>query len=344
MKFLQIFFTSAIVACLTYFAVVLILIDSPIPSEYWVGEMITIKKSLVNEYAGKNKIVVAGGSSTLFGIDAEYASKRLNIPVINFGLHAGLRLEKILQEVGSVVEPGDFLVLPLEPTYYECHEKLSAWQVESIIGWDHDAWKKMSYLEKAEFITQVSPSTFVQMVVAEIKRKFFTSSIRDRLISLDNTLVLSKFKARSMPLNFEYSAYHIDNHGDMMQTDGAHFKGAGYSFNKPNHVCAETANQLVSFVNSMKNKDVRVYFSNTPYIATKDSNGIVIKGELSFQKEFISIGCFIDKREELVFDRKFFLNTNLHLNSEGRAVRTELFIDAIRKNVLSGACDQQLSP
>jgi hypothetical protein len=338
MKFIQIFFASAVAACLTYFVAVLILIDAPIPTEYWVGEMITIKKALAKEYSGKTKLIIAGGSSTLFGIDAEHVSKQLDFPVINFGLHAGLRLEKILQEVSFVVEPGDFLVLPLEPPYYDCHEKLSAWHVENIIGWDHDVFQKKSYAEKAEFVTLVPPSTFGLMIVADIQRKFFPARINDRLTSLDNALVLSKFRTRTMPLAFEYSAYHLDDHGDMLRTEGAHFKGAVLDVSNPSHVCDKTANQLESFVGSMKMKGVHVYFANTPYIASGVGKDEVRKDELGFQKEFTSVGCFIDKREDLIFDRKYFFNTNLHLNAEGRAIRTDLFINAIRKNVLSGTC------
>ena len=134
MKFIQAFFVSTILAGVIYYTVVLLAIDAPVPAEYWVGEMITIKKALVKDHAGKSKIIVAGGSSTLFGIDAEYASKSLDMPVINFGLHAGLRLERILQLVSSVVERGDIVVLPLEPPYYDCNTQLNSGHVTNIIG------------------------------------------------------------------------------------------------------------------------------------------------------------------------------------------------------------------
>ncbi len=344
MKFIQISFVSAIVTCLTYYVSVLILIDAPIPSEYWVGEMIVIKKELVKGNAGKRKIIVAGGSSTLFGIDAEFASKQLDMPVINFGLHAGLRLEKILQEISLVVERGDLLILPLEPTYYDCHEKPSGWQVENIIGWDHETWRKMNYAEKAEFVTLVSPKTFMKMISANIQRKFSPSSIKDRLSTLDNSLVLSKFHNRANPVAFEYSAYQLDSYGDMLKAEGARFKGAGQDVSKPNHICHNVANQLVDFVKIMKRKGVSVYFANTPFVASAVAIDEVKNSEAIFQKEFMTIGCFIDKRENLVFDRKFFFNTNLHLNIEGRAIRTALFINSIRNNVFPGKCGQIFFP
>ena len=338
MKFIQSFFVSSILACVTYYTAVFMLIDAPVPAEYWVGEMITIKKELVKEYAGKSKIIIAGGSSTLFGIDAEYASKSLDMPVINFGLHAGLRLERILQIVSSVVEHGDLLVLPLEPPYYDCNTQLNSGHVTNIIGWDHDAWKEMNYSEKLEFVSLVSPTLLGQMLVAEILKKLHPAVISDRLTSLDRSLVLSRFRARTVPSAFEYSAYNLNSHGDMQRTEGSKFKGQGYDVSSPSHVCDKTASNLISFVDRMKKRGVQVYFANTPYIASEVGLDTIRKGELSFRNEFVHIGCIIDNREDLIFDRKYFFNTDLHLNTEGRSLRTDAFIKAIRKNVLSGTC------
>ena len=338
MKYIQSFFVSAILACVTYYSAVLILIDAPVPAEYWVGEMITIKKELVKKHAGKSKIIIAGGSSTLFGIDAEYASKSLDMPVLNFGLHAGLRLERILQIVSSVIEQGDVLVLALEPPYYDCNTQLNSGHVTNIIGWDHDAWKKMNYSEKLEFVTLVSPTLLGQMLVAEILKKLHPAIISDRLTSLDSSLVLSRFRARTIPLAFEYSAYNLNSHGDMQRTEGSKFKGQGYDVGSPTHVCDKTANNLISFVDRMKKKGVLVYFANIPYIAAGVDPDSLRSGELNFRNEFAHIGCIIDNREDLIFDRKYFFNTDLHLNTEGRTLRTDAFIKAIRKNVLSGTC------
>jgi len=338
MKFIRSFFVSAILACVTYYTAVLILIDAPVPAEYWVGEMITIKKELVKKHAGKSKIIIAGGSSTLFGIDAEYASKSLDMPVLNFGLHAGLRLGRILQIVSSVVEHGDVLVLALEPPYYDCNTKLNSGHVTNIIGWDHDAWKEMNYSEKLEFVSLVSPTLLGQMLVAEILKKLHPAIISDRLTSLDRALVSSRFRARIAPLTFAYSAYNLNSHGDMQRTEGSKFKGQGYDVGSPAHVCDKTANSLISFVGRMKKKGVPVYFANIPYIASEVGLDTLRSGELNFRNEFAPIGCIIDNREDLIFDRKYFFNTDLHLNTEGRSLRTEAFIKAIRKNVLSGAC------
>jgi hypothetical protein len=339
MKFISSFFVSAILACVAFYAAVFLLIDAPIKAEYWVGEMIAIKKELVKEYTGKRKIIAAGGSSTLFGIDAKQASEVLNMPVLNFGLHAGLPLQKILQELGAVVEYGDLLILPLEPKYYECNTRLTSWQVTNIIAWDHSVWKEMNTFEKLKFVSLVSPTTLGQMFVADILQKLHPLTLSDRLTTLDPSLVLAKFHARTTPSVFAYSAYNLNSHGDMQGAEAAKFKRQGDDISKLAHVCDKTATILVNFVERMKKKGVRVYFANTPYLASETGSPPTNNNELNFLKEFSYIGCFIDRREDLIFDRKYFFNSALHLNTYGRSLRTDAFIKAIRKNVLSGSCD-----
>jgi hypothetical protein len=338
MKFIQSFFISALVVCIGYYSAVLILIDAPVPAEYWVGEMLIIKKELVKTYAGKNKIIFAGGSNILFGIDAEYASKQLGLPVINFGLHAGLRPKKILKEVSTIVESGDILILAFEPPHYDCNEKLTAWQVNNIVGWDHSAWRSMSYLEKIDFVSSVSFATFTSMIEAAFQRRYYPSEVAERLATLNRAAVLSRFRSRTIPISFGYSAYQLDDFGGMWRTEGSKYFGKVVDIRKPTHICGRTKSYLIAFVNAMKKKGVRVYFANTPYIASETNVDSLQRSESGFLGEFTSVGCMIDHRQDLIFDRKYFFDTSYHLNTEGRLLRTNLIIKAIQDNVLSGTC------
>lgn len=338
MKFIQSFFISALIAYIGYCSVVIMLIDAPVPAEYWVGEMLIIKKELVKKYKGKNKIIIAGGSSTLFGIDAESASKQLGLPVVNFGLHAGLSAKKILKEVSAIVESGDVLILVFEPNYYECNEKLTAWQVNNTIGWDHNAWRDMSYLQKIDFVSSVSIATFTNMIQADFQSRYYPSEVSERLATLDRATVLARFRSRNIPASFRYSAYLLDDFGGMQRTEASKYFGIVLDIRKPAHICGSTKNHLIAFVNTMKKRGVRVYFANPPYIASETNIDRLQQSKLGFFSEFASVGCMIDSREDLIFDRKYFFDTPFHLNSEGRRLRTNLIVKAIYNNVLSGTC------
>lgn len=60
------------------------------------------------------RIIVAGGSSVIFGFRSELVEQGLGLPVINLGLHAGFFRDYILNEAEAAVRPGDILVVLLE--------------------------------------------------------------------------------------------------------------------------------------------------------------------------------------------------------------------------------------
>jgi hypothetical protein len=63
-------------------------------------------------------IGVVGGSTTTFGIDAEYIEREYNLPVANLGLHVGMGPEACIGFGLSALRKGDTLVLSLEPAAF----------------------------------------------------------------------------------------------------------------------------------------------------------------------------------------------------------------------------------
>lgn len=61
--------------------------------------------------AGDGKIVMVGGSNVSFGLDSKIVSDTFKRPVINMGVHAGLGLEYIVNDVKPYIRPGDVVVL-----------------------------------------------------------------------------------------------------------------------------------------------------------------------------------------------------------------------------------------
>ncbi len=60
------------------------------------------------------KILLAGGSNLVFGIDSEQLTAALGKPVLNLGLHAQLGLSFILNELKDVATQGDVIILSIE--------------------------------------------------------------------------------------------------------------------------------------------------------------------------------------------------------------------------------------
>ena len=60
------------------------------------------------------KIVIVGGSSVAFGVDAELLEQTLGMPVVNFGLYATLGTKTMLDYSKSAVGEGDIIVIAPE--------------------------------------------------------------------------------------------------------------------------------------------------------------------------------------------------------------------------------------
>jgi hypothetical protein len=59
---------------------------------------------------GKGRLIIVGGSGALFGVDAELIERKLGVPTVNFGTHAGLNAY-ILHRAKSVCRSGDTILL-----------------------------------------------------------------------------------------------------------------------------------------------------------------------------------------------------------------------------------------
>jgi hypothetical protein len=60
-------------------------------------------------------VIVCGGSATLFSVNGEYMLDKYRLPVVNFGMHAGMGAQLPVAVAADQVREGDTLVLACEP-------------------------------------------------------------------------------------------------------------------------------------------------------------------------------------------------------------------------------------
>jgi hypothetical protein len=63
------------------------------------------------ESLGSPKLVLVGGSSVAMSVDSAFLEKEVGLPVVNMGMHAGIGLRLMLDEVRSHVGEGDRIVI-----------------------------------------------------------------------------------------------------------------------------------------------------------------------------------------------------------------------------------------
>jgi len=84
------------------------------PELRWLGNLDNIKRQALYQYP-INRILICGGSSVLFGINAKLATERIDRPVINLGLHANMGGLALLGYVNQYARKGDMIILSIEP-------------------------------------------------------------------------------------------------------------------------------------------------------------------------------------------------------------------------------------
>lgn len=82
----------------------------PTASSAWISELIE-RKNHAAVVISQPKLLLLGGSATLFGIKASVLEAELGVPVVNGGLHAGLGMACILREGKKLLRTGDTVVL-----------------------------------------------------------------------------------------------------------------------------------------------------------------------------------------------------------------------------------------
>jgi hypothetical protein len=173
----------------------------PTASSAWVHEIIERKQRAAQSITAP-KLVLLGGSSTLFGIKASVLESELGVPVINCGLHAGLGMACILREGKKMLRPGDTVMLFPEYELLSFGEK------------NRREWAAITYLD---YILSRNSNHYLTLPIAD-QIEIALMTPLDRIgKGLKNQWVQEKLSAAS-----EYNPYDVvwlDDHGDMTGHD-----------------------------------------------------------------------------------------------------------------------------
>jgi hypothetical protein len=335
---------TALAVFVVYFAI-LYWVRSPISAEYWVREMIVVKQQQLAKIPGP-RIIVVGGSNVLYNIDAAAMEKELKVPSYNFGLHAGMRVDWMIETWRAAVKPGDVVVMALEqpcytqgPGWGDQSPAWAEWGLRNAIAWCPQEFDRLGIVGKTKAICSGGTLDMArELVKTKWVQKFYRkppSYLSKRLQALEpDDQILARFassRARSEPFPFYQF---IDDRGTVMQPDTNEFKGKFVSVTIPSAIHPYTRRILTGFLAEMKERQVRVFFANSPYGMDGPVNAGWEEAEREFQREIHALGAeVLDRREQLFFPSNLFYNTNLHLNKSGKEARTKILIDALRQKL-----------
>ena len=169
----------------------------PTTSSAWIKEIIDRKERAAIVIA-QPKLVLLGGSSTLFGIKASVVESELGVPVINGGLHAGIGMACILREGKKMLRPGDTVMLIPEYELLSFGEK-NRRQWAAITYLDFMLSRDVDYYRGLPLIDQIEIALMTPMdrIARGIRGKWLPEQI----------MPASEYNP--------YDAVWLDDHGDM---------------------------------------------------------------------------------------------------------------------------------
>ncbi len=252
------------------------------------------------------RIVLIGGSNLSFGMNSRELSKATGIPVVNMGLHGGLGLEFILQEVREEISERDFLVISneyfLDPTGdYKLKQLTRSFYPESSKYFEANLYKDLKgSLGRAQnnfryiFMGQTEEIDENSVFGSVYRRRSFNES-GDVLAHLD----------------YRYSE-DIELK-DKKVIEYKYWKGIG---------------MLQNFCIEASGKGASVYYSFPPFPRSEwVKYGVSLRqleGDLRRDAPCLN---FLNTTKDGVLDDKYFFDTVYHLAREGRAIRTKALID-----------------
>jgi len=270
------------------------------------------KDVIAKSFGNAPKMLIVGGSSAFYGIDAVLMEKKLNIHVLNYGLHAGLGLEYQLKRLLRMLNNNDSLLLAFEgPLYTTESNQFSELLHHYVFSYDQ------AYLLDIGFKQAI--------------QAFYGIPLRD---FLDSWKIWKQTVKRKNPLSGRLKesdwVMFVDKRGGRHAAD----TWVRPMLEKASRVELKpyTSKLLKNFMHEAKKRNVKVFFTwPTTYkradFLSKDSK---IKGQELLQFMQTQGIVVIDNYTDHLYPFSFYTDTPYHLSRAGTHIRTEKLIESLR--------------
>lgn len=278
-----------------------------------------LKKDQIAQSFTSNKVVIAGGSSTLFGFRCKDLQTHFGIPFVNYGTNAQFGWDYILYRVKETLKAGDTIILVPELHLLSFHKNQmpDLYRVNYLFAFDRKFWKEnTTFYEKIQGIIQISPfalakSAFLNILRPHQAEQSLSDPYYDPLIYNSNTL---------------------NENGDETNNKGIIFKENSLAFSPP-PVLEETDSfrlikefktwcdnhnitLMITFPNILDHPDLH---------STKHEN--YYEWMLSYYKKLDM--PILGRPQDFFYQPELIYDTFYHLNQEGMTIRTQQMIELL---------------
>lgn len=269
------------------------------------------QKASIAKSINEEKVLIIGGSASNLGFDSNYLSNKMNMPVVNMAITAGIPLSVYVKMAELYANPGDIVFVVLENPYWYTDYYDITENYCDIVCVDKN-------LKTAKNIQQ-----FIKAEYTEFFRSF--SRLNDNI----------NFKFQEIVEDGSiYVADSVDENGDFILHEGrpSEYKRSE-SVAKDFSLNEETADELKKFISRMKGNNISVFLSYSPQDGNRLLNRDTFFNKMStvIEKTFgeeIIIGTPFD----FLYDESWFFDTEYHLRYERRTEFTEDFYNQFLNN------------
>ena len=250
----------------------------------------------------EKKIIIVGGSSAGFGIDASYLEEKTGYKVVNMRLHAGFGNLFNTEIIKSNVNKGDIVILAYEYNLNkDCFKSLG--NIELIttgIDSNLSIYQQLPFRTYKEILGNMINYAKKKYTYSPTSSGVYSSQAFDKNGNM--TFVRNKFVLENYKANIDYYGQITQN--DLQSTD-------------------ENLDYLRDFKKWIQNKEALVYFSAPPVLNQAID---VIENDLNNYKACLEMSGikFISNPNDYIFDEEYMYDTIYHCNSKGERKRSEL--------------------
>jgi hypothetical protein len=291
---------------------------APSSMSQWVYDAYKKKDAIASSIEGK-KILIVAGSNALFGVDSQLVSGAFGLPVVNYGVNAGIELPSTLFMAQRVIQRHDIVIMPLEYPMYSYTGEAGVQMIDFVLSRESGFLSRLTLKEQFYIFWHVS--------VARVFEGYFKA---------DNKPVKAGL----------YGAHHIDGNGDQIETDVSFKTDPMFAEIENHHKNPEMYGAafdadalgwkyLDAFVQWCDKREIKVIFMpstllrNEVYLNDK-------KEKMFFEtiaKRVRSRGwMFVGNPYDYMYDESSYFNTDFHLIDSARKRRTEQMIEDLKSH------------
>ncbi len=334
--FLIIFFISLISISIIYLVIYDRLIKNiPINHSY---------KDFLLRHTQGSRLIIDGGSNSVFGINSPLLEKQLGILTINIADNGAYPLREKLYRLESYVQPNDIILLPLEWLHYFSTTKTPTIFLESLFDELSFYYHAMPFFIKLDLIKQTPFSSVLKTVIKRIKSPSFKMNAYSVFLNYKNSFAKGErgdYKTVNTPENSPETLTCNDYLFSQNVSTGVTYTDKGFilseEFKKNGLVISDSFKENIKLIHNLQKKGIHIILTPPVVVGKNCYQGeytAIFKSFISNIENYLAQNniLFIGSSEESLFSPRYKFNSYYHVIASARDIRTIQLIKNIRNS------------